>query len=180
MKVIFLDFDGVINNWDSPNIVNIENVEVLKLIQKEANAKIVATTSNKYSFQRPNGVSYCESSYYKYVIELTKLGIVIDDITPYSKEQIREEEINLYLKSHPEIEQYVILDDEYIGSTLKQHQVFLDLYKGLQLEHVAPTLKILNGQLGFYPIEQNTSETAEQRNIRINQYYNKVHQKLLK
>lgn len=32
MKVIFLDFDGVINNWDNPDLVDANSVEILKLI----------------------------------------------------------------------------------------------------------------------------------------------------
>ena len=81
-------------------------------------------------------------------------------------------EIGEYIRRHKEIEQYVILDDEVIGDELSEHQVYLDLYKGLQLEHVKPALDILNGKLGFYPKDYDRTETAEERNIRTNRYYN--------
>ena len=55
MKVIFLDFDGVINNWNNFDGVDINNVLPLLEIVKITDAKIVATSSNKYSFQ-VNGV----------------------------------------------------------------------------------------------------------------------------
>lgn len=50
MKVIFLDFDGVINNWYSSDKVDIVNVRELKKIVNSTGALIVATSSNKYSF----------------------------------------------------------------------------------------------------------------------------------
>ena len=73
----------------------------------------------------------------------------IYELTPYVDAN-RTLEIKKYLKEH-EIEQYVILDDELIGEELQEHQVFLDLYQGLQEEHIIPTINILNGNLGFYP-----------------------------
>lgn len=68
MKVIFLDFDGVINNWYHFDGVAIENAMILKQILLRADAKIVATTSNKYGLQRNRVVDYYSSNYYiKYV-----------------------------------------------------------------------------------------------------------------
>ena len=69
--------------------------------------------------------------------------------------------------------QNVILDAGIIGSDFIEHQVFLDLYEGLQTEHVKPALDILNGKLGFYPKDYDKSETSEERNLRINRYYKK-------
>ena len=57
MKVIFLDFDGVINNWNNDFIVDYDNVKYLLEIIRDTDAKIVATSSNKYSFQ-VNGIKY--------------------------------------------------------------------------------------------------------------------------
>ena len=51
MKCIFLDFDGVINNWYQFDGVSTENAMILKKIVDIADAKIIATTSNKYSLQ---------------------------------------------------------------------------------------------------------------------------------
>lgn len=57
-------------------------------------------------------------------------------------------EIKKYLEEH-DVFEYVIIDDELIGEELQEHQVFLDLYKGLQEEHIIPIIRILNGLLGF-------------------------------
>ncbi|MBQ2872847.1 MAG: hypothetical protein IJE89_02490 [Bacilli bacterium] len=171
MKVIFLDFDGVVNNWNNFDGVDINNVLPLLEIVKMTGAKIVATSSNKYSFQ-VNGVKYDDSRYSYYVSELKKLGIDIFDVTPYL-EGNREKEIAKYLEEHPEIEDFLILDDDYVINSLKKHQVFLDLYMGITKEHVEPSVRILNGKLGFYPPDFNFDETLEERNIRINQYHSR-------
>lgn len=170
-KIIFLDFDGVINNWYTPKDIKVdyENILVLKKIIDITKAKIVATTSNKRSFQK----SFCEierSNYYKYVKGLKEYGIDIYDVTPLGKN--REEEILMYLKANPNITHFLIIDDDYIFKSLKNHQVYLDLYDGLKKEHIIPSINILNNKLGFYPPNYNCNETFEQKLIRINKHYN--------
>jgi hypothetical protein len=54
MKVIFLDFDGVINDYMTFNEINKCNVEVLKTIIDNTDAKVVVTSSHKYLWQRNN------------------------------------------------------------------------------------------------------------------------------
>lgn len=173
MKIIFLDFDGVINNWDNMEGVSIENVLILKEILKRTDAKIVATTSNKCCLQRPNPIDYYESKYYReYVKYLNELGIEIYDMTPYVWGN-RTLEILKYLEEH-QVEQFVIVDDELIGKPLQEHQVFLDLYLGLQEEHINPILNILEGRLSFYPPTYDRTETPEELSIRINQYHSQT------
>lgn len=93
-------------------------------------------------------------------------------ITPYVNGK-RELEINEYLNEHPEIEEFLILDDDSVIESLKDHQVFLDLYKGICEEHIKPSINILNGNLSFYPPDFNFQESQIERLIRINKYYNK-------
>ena len=93
-------------------------------------------------------------------------------MTPYVEEN-RSLEIKAYLKSNPNITDFVIIDDEIISLKLLKYQVFLDWDSGLQEEHIKPVLAILNGQLGFYPPDYDIQETNEQRLIRINKYYNR-------
>jgi len=171
MKVIFLDFDGVINNWDHFDGVDYNNVKFLLEIIKSTDAKVVATTSHKYTFQRNPGIDYKDTNYFRYVTVLMDMGIEIFQITPYVDGN-RELEIKEYLKTHPNIEQFLILDDEYVGDSLKEHQVLLELYNGICEEHVKPSLNILNGKLGLYPSDYDTSITSEESLIRINKYHN--------
>ena len=173
MKCIFLDFDGVINNWYHFDGVSIENVMILKKIIELSDAKIIAITSNKYSLQRLDKVDYYKSIFYNsYVKFLNELGIQVHDLTPFVDAN-RTLEIKKYIEEH-QIEQYVILDDELIEEELQEHQVFLDLYRGLQEEHIIPALNILNGNLGFYPPNYDRNETPEELNYRINSYYSKA------
>ena len=170
MNIIFIDFDGVINNWDHFDDIDINCVKILKYIKEKTNSIIVATTSNKYSFQSLN-TPLEKTKYFEIVTKLKELDIEISDITPLINKDKRLE-IKEYLRIHPEIANYLILDDEYIDDSLKEHQVFLDLYNGLQLEHIEASINILNGKLGFYPPNYNTLETPEDLNKRINDYHN--------
>ena len=52
MKIIFLDLDGVLNNWYHPDLIVPENLNILKEILILSKAKIVLTSANKYQFQR--------------------------------------------------------------------------------------------------------------------------------
>jgi hypothetical protein len=169
MRVIFLDFDGVIDNWDSPNGVN---AHVLKRIIDLTGAIVVETTSNKYSFQREKAVGYSETRFYKYIKELQKFGVEVHDITPYVG-GVKENEIIEYLKNHPEVDEFLILDDELVSKILRDHQVLPDLYNGLMEEHIEPSINILNGNLNFYPPGINFEITPEEWLIRINEHHTK-------
>lgn len=172
MKIIFLDLDGVLNNWYHPDLIDPKNVLVLKKIIKLTNAKIVLTTSNKYPFQRKKIKNIKGSYLEKYIKILQNNGLSIYDLTPYVEEN-RSLEIKAYLKSNPNITDFVIIDDELVSPELLKYQVFLDWNTGLLEKHIKPIIAILNGQLGFYPPDYDIQETNEQRLIRINKYYNR-------
>ena len=171
MKCIFLDFDGVINNWNHFTGVSEDNARVLKHIINITAAKVIVTSSNKYELQRNDTKEYYASNFYKeYVKPLNDFGVEIYDITRNINGN-RTLEIQKYIAEH-NISEYVILDDELVDPILEEHQVFLDLYKGLQEEHIVPAIEILNGNLGFYPKEYNKSESPAELVKRINAYYN--------
>ena len=173
MRCIFLDFDGVINNWNHFDGVCLENALMLKKIVDLTDAKIVVTSSNKYPIQKNNDIDYYNSRFYKkYVQKLNEIGIEIYDITPFCNCD-RTFEIQKYLLDN-EIESFVIVDDELVSETLQEHQVFCDLYRGLQEEHIEPIINILNGKIGFYPETYNRQETSNELILRINRYYKKT------
>jgi len=180
MKVIFLDFDGVINDYMTINQINEYNVEVLKRIVNETDAKIVVTSSHKMLYQMNNNKEGFLNNN-KYVRALKENGIDVVDWTPRIKQQgikddEREQEILEYLKNHPEITQYLILDDDYIIESLKEHEIFLDLSSGLREKYVEPAIKILNGELNFYHdcTDEQLGETSEEKSIRMNQIFHKI------
>lgn len=171
MKIIFLDLDGVLNNWYHPDLIAPENLNILKEILILSKAKTVLTSANKYQFQR-QGIKTLKGSYLeKYIKILESNNISIYDLTPYVEEN-RSIEIKKYLKSNPDITDFVIIDDDLVDDCLLKYQVFLDWDRGLQKMHIKPVLSILNGNLGFYPKNYNIKETPEQKLIRINRHYN--------
>ena len=112
-----------------------------------------------------------ESFLAQYLKILQEMGITPFDLTPYCQED-KSLEIKAYLRSNPQVVDFVIIDDEPVCLDLLKYQVLPDLYKGLSLEHIKPILAILNGKLGFYPPNYDLTENSEQRLIRINKYYN--------
>jgi len=180
MKVIFLDFDGVINDYMTINEINEYNVEMLKRIVNETGAKVVVTSSWKMPYQRNNRdiESFVNNNYYAQILK--ENGIDIIDWTPYMKQQgikddQREQEILEYLKNHPEITQYLILDDDYIIESLKEHEIFLDLQSGLREKYIVPAIKILNGELNFYHdcADEQLSDVSD-RLTRMNLIFRKI------
>lgn len=45
MRVIFLDYQGVLDTYENPDILDVENLNILLEIVKKTNAKIVITSS---------------------------------------------------------------------------------------------------------------------------------------
>ena len=160
MKIIFLDLDGVLNNWYHPELIDKKNALVLKKILELSKAKVVLTSSNKYSFQRENIFGIKGSFLEKYLKVLETMNIPIYDITPYVLED-KSEEIKTYLRNNPLITDFVIIDDELVSIDLRKYQVYLDLYKGLEEEHIKQILDILSGKRGFYLENYNQLEIDE-------------------
>lgn len=145
MKVIFLDFNGVLDTWDEMDEINYDNLERLKKISLDTEAKIVISSSLKNSYWYTGKMSKMLTIL---VTQLTDAGLEVIGYTPIAEN--RESEILAYLNNHPEIEDYVILDDDYDMPLLKEHLVKLPCQnvgpsqKGLQDEHMRQAIQILN------------------------------------
>lgn len=132
MKVVFLDYDGVVNNiiWDSegkkanygyPNDNKVNDFQacqwVSEFCEKFGYSIVVTSTWRRH----PN---YKECLYNGGLRSNIKiLGQVDLDISYKYK---RSELIAKYLKEHPEIDGYLIFDDEYDDITPKYHLVLCD------------------------------------------------------
>lgn len=103
IKVIFLDIDGVLNCKNTLYFfrgcfgIDPYLVRILKRIISATNAKIVL--SSTWRLDDP------------FREEIKRHGIDFLDITP-KLDSIRGEEIKSWLENHPEVEQYIILDDD--------------------------------------------------------------------
>lgn len=132
MNVVFLDYDGVVNSlifqtdkeepyFNFPYHNKVNNYQAVKWLEKlckEFDAKIVVTSTwrledNYKECLYNGGLSY----------EIEILGKT-DNLG--SK---RINEINKWLEIHPNVNQYVILDDDYIEEGNK-HWVKTETYNG--------------------------------------------------
>lgn len=120
MNVIFLDFNGVLDTYDNFDVVDISNLHILIDAINLTNSKVVITSSNKDYFYR-NGK---HNEVMVNLINILKSHNV--DVLGYTKKlNSREEEIIDYLCSHPEIEHYCIIDDDYFFESMSEHMIKL-------------------------------------------------------
>lgn len=119
-NVIFLDIDGVLNSEDSTDRIghikgiSDKYIKILKDIVDIFNADIILSSSWKSYWNKDLINSNTDiHNYGKYINEkLNKFGLKISDKTEDYNWSKRPIEILSYLSSHPEIENYIILDDE--------------------------------------------------------------------
>lgn len=167
MKIIFLDFDGVINNIRMDCYVEPLFVDSLMKVINSTGAKVVVT-SNRRDGRLVNALPDLDNSlcYRNYIKPLLNLGIEIYDYVPIlsaNEEDRRELEIESYLLTHSEIEEFVIIEDDYVMKRLYDHQVFIEHSDGFTSVYIAPAINILNGNCHFYPPSYDISETFEER-----------------
>ncbi len=115
MKIIFLDIDGVLNSdeyFDKIKNLNINGIEndidiskiiLLKKSLDETGAKIVLTSSWRYT-RKAQELKQLLLSY----------GIIVD-CTPFIDNE-RGIEIKKWLQEHNDVQDFVILDDEIFDS----------------------------------------------------------------
>lgn len=144
MKAIFLDFNGVLDTNANMDEINPDNLQRLKHIVDETGAKIVISSSLKRSY-------YYTGRFSKLLLEIikrvTEEGMEVIGITPNAT--TREEEIQMYLNNHPEIENFCIIDDDYDMGSFKSHMVKLPCQieigqMGLDDVHMNMAIEILN------------------------------------
>lgn len=110
MKVLFLDIDGVVNPFQTDydgNIVSKINdncVCNVKKVVDETGCKIVISSTWKVSNSLMDVLE-------EELFPKLPNGCVIGCTPTLIPQKNREEEITMYLSSHPEVDKYVIVDD---------------------------------------------------------------------
>ena len=158
---IFLDIDGVLDVYNSKiveqellpqavadfkGLVERTQAEVVIISDWRYGAGIYREKAVKLGFKR-NIVNWDNL-----VATFEKEGIRIKDVTPWEDRfPNRTAEIKHYLKEHPEIKRYVILDDCFgdnydSDKEVKKHLVFVDALKGLQKENLLAACAVMNMQ----------------------------------
>ena len=171
MKVIFLDKDGVLNSknylmkekqirssfskilkTEEDKIryemfsVNPKCLHCLKEIILETGVFVVLTNADRFNV------------YYQQLLDMCNIPVY--GVTPYLGSK-RNLEIDTYLNEHPEITDYIIIDDEEISFSREQrrHLIKTDSYlngNGLKEENVEEAISYLNGmqrKKSFRPLE---------------------------
>jgi hypothetical protein len=148
MKVIFLDFDGVLNSQQDPGdgwgvTLIPSKLELLKRLVDSTAARIVLSTSWREHWAKEPTQRDATGA----TIDLLfgSHGLQIFDKTPVLPEG-REAEIKAFIEQHPEIENFVVLDDRLLGADhLKGHFVKVSSYfGGLDETDIQKATDILN------------------------------------
>ena len=149
MKVLFLDFDGVLNSQDYRDRygsmgagIDKSKMPLLKRLVDSTDAKIVIITSlREYWDKNPD-----KCDYFGKVINdtFTEYGLEIYDKTPVSESGMREDDVRDWICENSGIENYVAIDD---GALFARFLVghFVQPKDGLEEEHVEKAIEILNG-----------------------------------
>lgn len=166
-NIIFLDIDGVLNSnfWNGGHqreisdgtLVEKEKVELLAYLVRQTNSKIILHSGWRVWFDAELKPTRVEAKNFLQMLE--KEGLRIDGLTPdLTTEEIRRtkkfslvkaDEILLWVKSHHDITQWVVLDDLDLHNTqVEKHQVKPDQTIGLTFENVEKAIEMLLGDHG--------------------------------
>jgi hypothetical protein len=124
MKVIFLDVDGVLNSEESRkdynhdeswmwNEVAFSHLKLLKEIVDKTGAEIILSSSWRLYHPLHTGEKRITDPLMNVLIDkMSSLNLSIKDVTPDLCGSWRGREIEKWLNDHPQVEKYVILDDD--------------------------------------------------------------------
>lgn len=149
MKVLFLDFDGVLNSYkylkqSGGEDVSLDPVRLalLKGIIDQTGAFIVLTTSCREHWDKNDAL--CDETGHLINKIFGDYGLKIFDKTPYLG-RFREQEIEAWLNNN-NVEGFVALDDAVLEAEfLAGHFVKTSIYKGLEEEDAEKAISMLTG-----------------------------------
>lgn len=147
MIVIFLDVDGVLNSEDDLMVfrekhninhcILYQEVEdrpcaLLKDLVESTGAKIVLSSTWRLGAPQYVHTSiFGDKLYNKIKNKFDEIGLEIFDITPsdHNKYEQRGDEIRAWLEDHPEVEKFIILDDDSDMCEFTETNLFKTTYK---------------------------------------------------
>lgn len=149
MRVIFLDFDGVLNNGkflfhnmsNYPDLIMKEKVKLLNTLIERTNANIVFSTSWREQFTFEGLIEILEKVEFKYRDKCV-------GVTPIAENNKRISEIKEYIDTN-NIDEFVILDDcaeELSGFGNDLTKLIIDPNNGLTYEDVCFVIESFEAQ----------------------------------
>lgn len=156
MKVVFLDYDGVLNNIPYKQSVGEayftaflmpEKVKLVKKIIDATSAKIVLTTTWRANWRETGEQDHRDG------ILMNKFfadeGLKIYSKTPDIHQYKRSDEITLWLDAHKDVSEYVILDDDpyFTVEPNLSHFIRTNPNEGLTEQDVKMAIDMLNSSI---------------------------------
>ena len=141
MKIIFLDFDGVINpltfHHSSAGFSQSACSNVQSVLDKDPTVRIVVSSA-----WRRLGIEKVREILKENGIDPTKVVDITEERGGWMPEN-RAHQIKAWLKAHPEVEKFVVLDD-YPMPKLADNYVKCNGYVGFTQKDAEIALKILS------------------------------------
>lgn len=141
MKIIFLDVDGVLDpllkSLGSGNFSSIACGHISHMLIKEPSLRIVVSSS-----WRRWGLEKIREILQKNGIDPTKVISILEAKGGWAPEN-RHKQVKDWLESHPEIKDYVVLDD-YPLDGFEDRQVKMNGYIGFTETDMENALKVLS------------------------------------
>lgn len=152
-KVIFLDVDGVLNTYAtrrflvcSPGTLFVDTRKLLRLrdIIERTGAELVLSSTWRYGAE-PNALYVEKYALRELIAEFKRVRCPLwADMTPIIPRSKREREIYAWLLQHPEVDNFVILDDVWEELEFyKDRLVLTNMYNGLTKERAELAMKML-------------------------------------
>ncbi len=152
MKVIFLDFDGVLNSEKYVSrcgkygvVIDDTKLQLIKRLVESTNAKIVLSTSWREHWEKDS--NKCDAIGVEMNNIFAKYGLTIYDKTKKINAR-REKEIEAFVIENKEIENFIVFDDCYLSSDIIDgHFIKTSYYRdGLEEEDILKAIAILKGE----------------------------------
>ena len=153
MKVLFLDFDGVLNSEKYVRgcghfgaVIDPSRMVLLKQIVDATGARLVLSTSWREHWGRTD--AECDDTGRQINAIFADHGLTVWDKTPQLRLS-REEEIKAWLDVHPEVTAFAVLDDRVLSADfLDGHFVKTANYRdGLDEAAAAKAIALLRGRM---------------------------------
>lgn len=144
MKAIYLDIDGVLNSQDFvESLYKFKTLRRFNLFDQQACLRLVDLVEETGAYiYLSSSWRIDENRSHAVAHQFMPYGLKIAGMTGQEEGQ-RGDQIAAHLARHPEITQFVVLDDDDDMDAVRDHLVQTTWEHGLQDEHIAKARELL-------------------------------------